>query len=196
MAVTCPRCGRGYDVTLFAFGRTIHCACGERVGLAARIEAAPRSGPPRFAADAMLGRLTHWLRILGIDVSYSPDLGDEGLVRLALDQGRTLLTRDRALPVEWRIADFYLVESEAPLAQLREVADRFDLRPLARPFSRCSRCNEPLVPAARDAVRERVPPRVAETAAQFARCPSCGRVYWDGSHVARMRRVLAEVLGV
>ena len=28
MAVTCPHCGRQYDITLFQFGRTIRCACG------------------------------------------------------------------------------------------------------------------------------------------------------------------------
>lgn len=28
MAVTCPRCGRQYDITLFQFGRTVTCDCG------------------------------------------------------------------------------------------------------------------------------------------------------------------------
>jgi probable phosphoglycerate mutase len=29
MAVVCKRCGRQYDVTLFQFGRTVRCECGE-----------------------------------------------------------------------------------------------------------------------------------------------------------------------
>ena len=29
MAVICPRCGRQYDITLFQFGRTVTCACGQ-----------------------------------------------------------------------------------------------------------------------------------------------------------------------
>lgn len=28
MAVYCPRCRKQYDVTLFAFGNTVHCDCG------------------------------------------------------------------------------------------------------------------------------------------------------------------------
>jgi len=28
MAIICPRCGREYDITLFQFGRTITCDCG------------------------------------------------------------------------------------------------------------------------------------------------------------------------
>lgn len=35
MAIQCPQCGAEYDVTLFAFGRSIRCECGERVDLAA-----------------------------------------------------------------------------------------------------------------------------------------------------------------
>jgi len=33
MAITCSRCGRDYDVTLFQFGRTVRCECGNEVTL-------------------------------------------------------------------------------------------------------------------------------------------------------------------
>ena len=33
MAVSCPECGRQYDVTLFEFDRTLHCDCGATVDL-------------------------------------------------------------------------------------------------------------------------------------------------------------------
>ena len=33
MAITCPRCGAGYDVTLFQFGHRVRCDCGEWVDL-------------------------------------------------------------------------------------------------------------------------------------------------------------------
>jgi hypothetical protein len=35
MAMTCPRCGAEYDVTLFVFDRRIRCDCGEWVDLSA-----------------------------------------------------------------------------------------------------------------------------------------------------------------
>ncbi len=31
MAVKCSSCGRGYDVTLFEFSRSIKCVCGKTV---------------------------------------------------------------------------------------------------------------------------------------------------------------------
>ncbi len=33
MAIKCPQCGAEYDVTLFTFGRSIHCDCGAWVDL-------------------------------------------------------------------------------------------------------------------------------------------------------------------
>jgi len=58
--------------------------------------------PPRFAADAMLGRLGRWLRVLGFDTSYDAALDDAALVRLAHEEARILLTRDRHLLRELR----------------------------------------------------------------------------------------------
>jgi uncharacterized protein with PIN domain len=180
-------------VTLFAFGRTIHCTCGRRVGLEARLRTrcpGSEADPPRFAADAMLGRLARWLRLLGFDCWYEAHVADETLVRRALEERRVVLTRDRSLPVEWRIDDVLVLVCERPFEQLREVVSRFDLARRARPLTRCSRCNAVLVEADAAGVGARVPPRVLATHAAFRRCPACDRVYWEGTHVQRIRRVI------
>ena len=52
---------------------------------------------PRFVADCNVGRLARWLRALGYDASYHPQIGDAELVREAAAEGRVLLTRDRDL---------------------------------------------------------------------------------------------------
>jgi hypothetical protein len=193
MAVLCPRCGRAYEPARFAFGRTLSCACGARVGAEPDVEGEDDS-PPRFAVDAMLGRLARWLRVLGLDATYEPDVADADLVRHAHDERRWILTRDRALPVEWRVPRIHLVAAEAPLDQLAEVVRAFALDPerLAL-FARCTRCNAALVPIAREGAAGAVPPRVLRVTERFHRCPDCGRVYWEGSHVARMRRTLERL---
>lgn len=33
MSIKCPNCGREFDVTLFEYGRSVWCACGERITL-------------------------------------------------------------------------------------------------------------------------------------------------------------------
>jgi uncharacterized protein with PIN domain len=194
MGVPCAGCGREYDVALFQFGRTIHCTCGERVGLSARVQTRVPSHEIRFFADAMLGRLAHWLRILGFDVAYEVDVSDESLVRRALAEGRVILTRDRALPVQWRVEDVHLVASELPFEQLREVVGTFGLADRVRLFTRCSRCNAPLRRALPEEVRGLVPPRVLAAQSEFRRCAGCGRVYWHGSHTVRMKRAVERIL--
>jgi hypothetical protein len=194
VAVLCRGCGRSYDVTLFAFGRTLHCACGARVGLERPVEPARDEGPPRFLADAMLGRLARWLRILGFDAAFEAHVRDEDLVRRALVEGRHVLTRDRTLPLEWRVGGIHLVASEELREQLRDVVRVFGLREAIRPFTRCGVCNVLLEPAARAAVRGRVPARVLAAEEHFRACPGCGRVYWRGSHTERIRRVVEELL--
>ncbi|MGZ8154291.1 MAG: Mut7-C RNAse domain-containing protein, partial [Burkholderiales bacterium] len=39
-----------------------------------------------------------------------------------------------------------------------------------------------------------VPDAIRSHYQRFMHCPGCGRVYWEGSHWERMRRVLANTL--
>lgn len=206
MAIVCPGCGREYDVTLFQLGRTIHCTCGRRVGLEHRLTLPHDGGHPRFIADAMLGKLARWLRTLGYDTAYDDAIADETLVRRAFDEDRHILTCDRKLFEEWRV-DGLLIESDGTVEQLREVVAAFDLPRPARLFTRCRECNELLEPAELPDVQRRVPERVLERLRReagreasadspwIARCPGCGRVYWEGSHTRRMRSVVDGVFG-
>jgi uncharacterized protein with PIN domain len=147
----------------------------------------------RFVADAMLGRLARWLRLLGFDCTYDSTITDEGLVRLALADTRTILTRDRRLPKEWWIEGIYLVRAESVRNQLVEVIQRFGLASSIRILTRCSACNRTLNPVSRAEVSGRVPPRTFSLQEAFFECPGCRRVYWEGSHAARIRE-FAETL--
>lgn len=194
MAVPCQRCGREYDVALFAFGRTISCACGSRVGIEPRVRGLRPASQRRFAADAMLGRLARWLRLLGFDCTYDPEISDEQIVRLALEEGRTVLTRDRRLPEQWWIEDVYLVGEERVREQLVEVIRRFDLASRVRVLTRCSECNQRLTRVDCSSISARVPPRILALHEDFSGCPDCGRVYWEGSHAARIRAVAQSLV--
>src|SRR5262249_33162591 len=56
-----------------------------------------RRNVERFVADGHLGKLTRDLRLLGVNVAYSPLAVDAELVALAISENRALLTRDRPL---------------------------------------------------------------------------------------------------
>jgi uncharacterized protein with PIN domain len=148
-------------------------------------------GEHRFVLDGHLGRLAAYLRMMGFDVLYRNDYGDEELARISRDEGRVLLTRDRGLLKRNMVAYGYWLRETNPLRQLVEVLRRYDLLDAVNPFSRCLACNGMLEEVSKEAVLERLPPRARDYYDEFRMCPSCGRVYWDGSHVQRMRRLIA-----
>ncbi len=138
----------------------------------------------------MLGTLAKWLRILGYDTLFQPELNDHQLVRLARAEDRVLLTRDREL-ARRRGVRVLLVDSEYLDDQVVQVLSEFGLS-ARRSFSRCPVCNEPLVAIDRQTARARVPAYVARTQETFKVCPACQRVYWRGTHWQRMADRLAR----
>jgi uncharacterized protein with PIN domain len=150
---------------------------------------------PRFVLDVHLGKLAAHLRMLGFDAAYGDATKDEDLVRQSLEEGRALLSRDRELTAHPHLTRAFFIRSQDPEEQLLEVVRRFHLRALFHPFTRCLRCNTPLIPVAKDEVQEQVPPRVRDTQTEFHRCPTCSRIYWPGSHQHRMNGLVQRILG-
>jgi uncharacterized protein with PIN domain len=147
-------------------------------------------GELRFVADAHLGGLAHMLRMLGFDTLYDNHFQDDKITAIAGEEGRIVLTRDRELLKRRAVTYGCYVHTLKSEAQLREVAERFDLARSARPFTLCLHCNAPLRPVDKSSVLDRLPPRVRENYERFSTCDVCGRVYWEGSHWRNMRRVL------
>jgi uncharacterized protein with PIN domain len=194
MAIPCPGCGREYDVTLFQFGRTIDCTCGARVGLEKRVGPPVSADDPRFVADAMVGGLARWLRILGYDTTYDDSISDADLVRQSIQENRYILTRDQRIPEEWRISGCVILEAEDTESQLQEVAGRFGLKIGPRLFTRCTLCNAPLERVPPATVAGRVPEKVRGLHDAFSACSACGQIYWRGSHTERIRARLQTIL--
>ena len=148
-------------------------------------------GTPRFIADVMLGRLARWLRALGYDTVYSSKLDDPELARWARSEGRILLTRDVEL-TRRRGLNTILIEDDDVVDQLRQVVRTLRLSTEGA-FSRCLDCNSLLADYDRALAASQVPPDVYETQPRFRRCVECGRIYWRGTHWARMRAALEDI---
>ena len=150
---------------------------------------------PRFVADSMLGKLARWLRAVGIDVVYRPFADDHQVIAWARERQAIVLTRDTRMPRP-RDVRIMLVRDDHVEDQLRQVVAELPLDlDQARPLTRCTACNGLLQPATRDDVWERIPPFIYLTQERYALCPGCGRVYWEGTHVGRIRARLAELTG-
>jgi uncharacterized protein with PIN domain len=156
----------------------------------------------KFIADAMLGRLAKWLRLLGFDTLYYPHIEDSLILRIAREQDRIILTRDTRLVKVKGINTYLLLEDNDSFNQLRSVITTYDMLPqltekgkITLPAEgRCSVCNEPLTDVAREKARPHVPEYTYNTCSSFKHCAICGKFYWKGSHQENLRKKLSELL--
>lgn len=146
--------------------------------------------PPRFVADRMLGKLARLLRMLGYDVLWVRE-GSREDVAAATQADRRLLTRDRTLARQ--VKDAHFVEHAYPFHQARQVLRAFGLDD-ARAFTRCVEDNGVLRSVESLQVASEVPAKVLAEDPPFFRCATCGKVYWPGSHVERMRATILALL--
>ncbi len=156
----------------------------------------PPLRPVRFALDVHLGRLARQLRLFGFDAAYRNDWSDEQLAELAPRERRIVLTRDRGLLMRRAVTHGYYVRATQPDVQLIEVLHRFDLSGSLRPLTRCLVCNGVLLGIAVDRLApDDLPADVRANPQRLVRCRDCRRLYWDGSHVRRLRAIVAKVEG-
>lgn len=141
----------------------------------------------KFIADVMLGRLAKHLRLLGLDVLYERTFSDNEVIRLSLEQDRIILTRDTGLAKRPLAAAHLFITSDRMREQLDQVLASIDPITAIHPLTRCAVCNEPLTPIKKEDVINRVPSYVYEKYSRFLQCARCGRIYWQGTHVRKMK---------
>lgn len=152
----------------------------------------------KFIVDHNVGKLAKWLRIMGYDALLFTEEDDGKMVKVALAQNRVILTKDtqimrRRLVTSGRLKAI-LIEDSDPKAQLRQIVHALNLDCQFRPFSLCLECNQKLVERGKDGVRDLVPPYVLKSRSQFMECPSCHRIYWQGTHWEAMSRELERLM--
>ncbi len=149
----------------------------------------------KFLADAMLGKLSRWLRMLGQDVVYSTELTDDQLLSQAKTESRVLLTKDFELyqrAMSRGLEGFYL-QGKSEAEHLAELSKRFGL-PLDMDMdkSHCPRCNAKLQAATKDQIQGEVEANTFLYYNQFWKCPNCGHVYWQGAHWKQIQETLTR----
>ena len=141
----------------------------------------------KFMVDHNVGKLAKWLRMVGYDAKVFKGEDDSDMVKTAMAENRVILTRDTQI-VRRRVVTngqlkVILIENDQLEAQLKQIIIVLKLnRSDFRPFTICLECNEPLIKQNKEEVKDRVPPFVFKTQAQYVECPICHRIYWRGTH--------------
>ncbi|WP_201333286.1 Mut7-C RNAse domain-containing protein [Nitratiruptor sp. YY09-18] len=143
----------------------------------------------RFVADVHLAKLAKYLRLLGFDTLYFHSISDNALKKIAQEQNRIILTKDKELSLHPKA---YLVKSQDVAKQIKEILHYCNTRE-CHPWSRCLVDNTPLIAVQKSKVEHLLPPKVKKSFENFWQCPKCGRVYWHGSHYERMQKFIDEV---
>ncbi|MGC9771073.1 Mut7-C RNAse domain-containing protein [Fervidobacterium islandicum] len=151
------------------------------------------AGVPKFILDIHLGKLARLLRMLGISAEYGI-VEDEMIVQKAVSENLIILTRDRGMLKKSEVVYGYVVRSDKPEEQLREVTLRYSLQRWFRPFTRCMECNGELISVSKSVILDQLPEKVKENYDEFAKCSKCGKVYWGGTHYENMNTFIEKFL--
>lgn len=139
----------------------------------------------RFICDTMLGKLAKRLRILGLDTAYVRS--DSDLASFKPNGEMPYFFTKRKVQ-RTLYGNAVYIESDFVTGQLGEI--KKIILPYVSQVSvmkRCIVCNVLLINMNRDDVEGLVPEFVFHKYSLFRTCPSCKKIYWEGSHVKRMQ---------
>jgi uncharacterized protein len=139
----------------------------------------------------MLGSVARKLRIFGFDTIYLAHVEDSEILKIGIDQDRIILTADKEFfrRIVKLNAKGVLVGGSNELEDLVHILEKNGIRSVNRvgTESRCSICNGMLAKASAMDAQGKVPEKVALNHSEFFRCSNCGKFYWEGSHIRRIR---------
>ncbi|HMC13492.1 MAG TPA: Mut7-C RNAse domain-containing protein, partial [Gallionellaceae bacterium] len=135
--------------------------------------------------------ICRYLRAAGYDALLARNgLSDAELLRQCHAEGRHFLTQDTLVREHKAARGVALILPHIDLDHLAaQLHEYYQLDWLGHAFTRCMVDNTLLV-AADDAVLARAAADTIRIGEPLYHCPTCGRIYWRGSHYKRMHAKL------
>ena len=154
---------------------------------------------PKFIVDAMCGRLAKWLRFLGYNTLYYKKGNDKQLLKLAIQEGRILITKDTEFIKHKKLHKIIFIKANNTEDQFLEVIKWIITNGFNPPKvhlfpTRCIVCNGEIKKVCKKHIVGLVPDYIFETKTNFHKCNKCHRIYWEGSHTARLKNKLNSLL--
>jgi uncharacterized protein with PIN domain len=138
----------------------------------------------RFICDNTLGKLTKYLRILGFDTIslHGPDRLNE---YRNLDAPPLFFTKRTKYTL---YEPTVFIRANRIEEQLKEIGDIIMPHINGRMFmTRCVECNSLLESVPKEEIESRVPEYIYHHHEKFRVCPSCNKIYWEGTHIEHIK---------
>ena len=139
----------------------------------------------------MLGNLAKKLRILGYDSKYFSSIDDDKLIAIAKNEKRIIITKDEQLTkiAEKQDVVSVLIRGNDELEQILQINTKIQLDRFVMDTnnSRCIVCNGNLQQIEKYRIIGKIPEGVLEREEKFWMCDSCKKIYWEGTHFAKLQ---------
>ncbi len=151
----------------------------------------------RFFADAMLGNLSRFLRILGFDTHFRTKEDVQESLKVIQDENRILLTcskRLRDIALKHKCFVIFL-EHDTCLEQLKKLKEKTLLEYEVSPeISRCSLCNGETKEIDVTKLGEKVVPEgTLRHTKRFWQCINCQHIFWEGRHWVNIKKHMDNI---
>ncbi|HEY0579670.1 MAG TPA: Mut7-C RNAse domain-containing protein [Candidatus Nitrosocosmicus sp.] len=153
----------------------------------------------KFIADGMLGKIAKKLRIFGFDTEYLANTDDNSLIKMSINNKRTILTKDRQLYARSLKMNVpcVLFNLENELENLVIIMRKFNINyifPVTNKYTRCTLCNGTLEEVIKSSLIEySVPKKVFDNTEIFFKCLICKKIYWNGTHIQELNKLIDNI---
>jgi len=145
-----------------------------------------------FYLESSLRGLAKWLRFLGYKAEFAQHRIDLKTVLENREKFFLITSEETARMLEKAGANFLLLPRDNLKAQIKRLLNKLNLDPELK-LDICTVCGVDLIPVNKEDYKEKIPPKAYELYDEFNLCPSCGRVYWEGDHVQRIKEKWKEL---
>lgn len=144
----------------------------------------------------MLGTLAKKLRLLGYDCIYSSTVEDNEIIKLAVNENRIIITRDKQLVANSKKMNLQVIQvtDDSQEKQILQISSITNLNlKISGAISRCSLCNGQLEKIDKNLIRHKIPKKVLEIHNDFWQCDNCKKLYWEGTHITKLQKFIENI---
>jgi uncharacterized protein with PIN domain len=139
----------------------------------------------RFICDSTLGKLIKYLRVLGFDTVSISNLDMLNKYKNPADPALLFTKRTKTISYQPTI----FVQSNRIHEQIKEIEN--SIKPFINDkdfMTRCIECNTILECTKKEDIEARIPEYIYHHQEEFKVCPSCKKIYWEGTHAEHIKK--------